>query len=201
MGSEIGVLFKGGSMTRITKRRFLTIPGLVALLCALLSPAVRADGTGAGDLTIALPAFSGSAGDTIVALGNLTNASSNALYFSTDSVTFNNIAINGMGDVAFNGFFGLGPTSINGNSTLTGVDLFTIVIATDATPGLYELNFYDLLGGVNPACTLGLCGVQLGTVEFAVTVQGAVPTPEPGTVMLLASGLLAGLLVLRRAAQ
>jgi hypothetical protein len=43
--------------------------------------------------------------------------------------------------------------------------------------------------------------VQLGSVEFTVDVQGAVPTPEPGTLLLLASGMVAGLLVLRRMTQ
>jgi hypothetical protein len=43
--------------------------------------------------------------------------------------------------------------------------------------------------------------VQLGTVEFTVNVQGVVPTPEPGTLMLLGGGLLAGLLLFRRLVQ
>jgi PEP-CTERM motif len=188
-------------MTRIMKSKFLTIAGLLALLCALLSPAVRADGTGLGDLTITLPTISGSAGDSIVVRGNLTNTSMNALDFGSDSVTFNHTGIHGVADVASNGFLSLGPSSIGGNSTLTAVDLFTIFIANNASPGLYNLNFYDLLGGTDAACTLGLCGIQLGTVEFAVNVQGGVKTPEPGTLMLLASGLLASLLVIRRAAQ
>ena len=190
-------------MTRITKSKFLTSAGLLALLCALLSPAVRADGTGLGDLTITLPTISGSAGDTIVVLGTLTNTSPNTLDFANDSVTFNNTAIGGVADVTFNAIFGAGPSSIGGNSTLINVDLFTVFIANDATPGLYDLNSYDILGGTDANCTLDftLCGVQLGAIEFTVNVQGAVPTPEPGTLMLLASGLLAGVLVIRRAAQ
>jgi hypothetical protein len=189
-------------MTRIMKRKFLTSAGLLALLCALLSPAARADGTGLGDLTITLPAISGSAGDTIIVGGILSNTSSNALYFSTDSVTFNNTAISGTADVAFNGLFDPTILTIAGNSTQTVSDLFTVFIANDATPGLYDMNFYDLLGGTDPTCaSFGLCGVQLGTAEFAVNVQGAVPTPEPRTLMLLASGLLVGLLVIRRVTQ
>jgi hypothetical protein len=65
------------------------------------------------------------------------------------------------------------------------------------------VNFYEVHGGTDANCTLDFtkCGVQLGKVEFAVNVQGVVPTPEPGTLILLASGLLAGLLVIRRAVQ
>lgn len=190
-------------MTRIIKRKFFINAGLLVLLCALVSPGVRADGTGLGDVTITLPTISGSAGDTITVLGSLTNTSANTLDFGGDFVSTNSTAISGLGDVFFNGLLGFGPSSIAGNSTLTGVDLFTIVIATTAAPGSYDLNFYDLLGGTDAACNLDptLCGVQLGSVEFTVNVQGAVPTPEPGTLLLLASGLLAGLLVIRRAAQ
>ncbi|HEV3421127.1 MAG TPA: PEP-CTERM sorting domain-containing protein [Candidatus Acidoferrum sp.] len=190
-------------MTGIMKSKFLTSAGLLTLLCVLLPPVARADGTGLGDVTITLPTISGSAGDTIVVVGKLTNTSSNTLDFANDSVTPNNTAIGGVADLAFNGFLGVGPSSIGGNSTLTGVDLFTIFIANDARPGLYDVNFYDLLGGTDTNCTVdfSLCGVQLGTIEFAVNVQGAVPTPEPGTLVLLVSGLLASLLLIRRAVQ
>ena len=189
-------------MTRITRSKFIISAGLLALLCALLSPVLRADGTGLGDVTITLPTISGSAGSTITVLGSLTNNSANTLDFGGDFVTPNSTAISGFGDVFFNGFLGIGPSSIGGNSTLTGVDLFTIFIAAGAAPGSYNLNFYDLLGGTDAACNLDptLCGVQLGTIEFTVNVQGPVTTPEPGTLLLLASGLLAGLLVIRRAA-
>jgi hypothetical protein len=189
-------------MTKIMKSKFLASAGLLALLCALLSPGVRADGTGLGDLMITLPTISGNPGDMITVFGNLTNTSSNTLDFGNDFVTPNSTAIVGVGDVAFNAFLDLGPASITGNSTLTGVDLFTITILTH-TPGLYDVNFYEVHGGTDANCTLDFtkCGVQLGKVEFAVNVQGVVPTPEPGTLILLASGLLAGLLVIRRAVQ
>lgn len=185
-------------MTRILKSKFLINAALLVLLCALLSPGARADGV----LTITLPTISGSAGDTIPVLGNLTNNSADTLDFGGDFVVPNNTAISGSGDVFFNGLLGFGPSSIGGNSTLTDVDLFTIFIAAGAAPGSYDLNFYDLLGGIDPACNLDptQCGVQLGSVQFTVNVQGAVPTPEPGTLLLLATGLLAGLIVIRRAA-
>ena len=189
-------------MTRITKSKFIISAGLLAMLCALLSPAVRADGTGLGDLTITLPTISGTAGMTIIVGGTLANNSSNALYFSTDSVTFNNTAISGTADLAINGIFDSTLLTVAGGSTQTVTDLFTVFIANDAAPGFYDLNFYDLLGGTAPNCaSFGSCGVQLGTAEFAVNVQGVVPTPEPGTLVLLASGLLAGFVVIRRAAQ
>jgi hypothetical protein len=193
-------------MTRITKSKFLITAGLTAVLCVLLSPAARADGTGLGDVTITLPTISGSAGDTIVVLGSLTNSSSNTLDFTDDFPTVSNpTVLTGFGDVFFNAFLSIGPGFIGGNSTLTGVDLFTIFIASDAAPELYVQNTYVLEGGPDASCSglivdPSLCSVQLGSVNFTVNVQGPVVTPEPGTLMLLASGLLAGLLILRRAA-
>jgi hypothetical protein len=191
-------------MTRITKSKFITAAGLLALLCALLSPGVWADGaTGEGDITITLPTITGSAGDMIVVLGSITNTSANTLDFANDFVTPNNTALSGSGDVFFNAVLGIGPGSINGNSMLSGVDLFTVFIASDAAPGSYDVNFYDLLGGTDANCILDstLCGYTLGTVEFTVNVQGPVVTPEPGTFALLASALFAGLLMIRRAAR
>ena len=193
-------------MTKITKSKFLITAGLTALLCVLLSPAAKADGTGLGDVTITLPTISGSAGDSIVVLGNLTNSSSNTLDFTDDFVSvINPTALTAFGDVFFNSLLDAGPGSIDGNSTLTSVDLFTILIASDAAPGLYDQISYVLEGGPDTSCNVivdpSLCRVQLGRVNFTVDVQGAVPTPEPGTLMLLASGLLAVLVVIRRVAQ
>jgi PEP-CTERM motif len=193
-------------MTKITKSKFLITAGLTALLCVLLSPAAKADGTGLGDLTITLPTISGSAGGTIVVLGSLTNSSSNTLDFTDDFVSVNDpTALTAFGDVFFNSLLRTGPGSIDGNSTLTSVDLFTIFIASDAAPGLYDQNFYVLEGGPDASCNVivdpSLCNVQLGSVEFSVNVQGPVTTPEPGTFLLLTSGLLVGVLLMRRPIQ
>jgi hypothetical protein len=193
-------------MTRITKSKFIIVAGLVALLGALLSPAAKADGTGAGDVTISFPSITGTIGETITVFGSLKNSSSNTLDFTDDFVTVNNPkALTGFGDVFLNALLDAGPGSIGGNSTLTNVDLFRIMIASDAAPGSYVLNTYILEGGPDASCNTvfdpSLCSVQLGTVQLTVNVEGSVQTPEPGTLMLLASGLLAGLVVLRRAAQ
>src|SRR5579863_1066475 len=141
-------------MTGITRSKFIISAGLLALLCALLSPAVRADGTGLGDLTITLPAISGSAGDTIVVLGTLTNTSADTLDFANENLFFNdNTALGGSSDVIINSLLGFGPGSIGGISALTGVNLFTVIIAPDAAPGLYDVNSYDLFGGTDANCT------------------------------------------------
>ena len=119
-------------MTEIMKNKFLIAAGMLALLGVLLSPAARADGTGLGDVTIILPTISGNAGDTIIVGGTLTNSSSNALYFSADSVTFNETPITGTADLAFNGIFDPTLLTIAGNSSMSVTDLFTVFIANDA---------------------------------------------------------------------
>jgi hypothetical protein len=181
-------------MARTTKTKFLTLAGLVALLCVLCTPAARADG-----LTITLPAITGNAGDTITVLGALTNNGSDPLYFSSDTPNIADPtgAIGALPNLAFNAFFGLGPSFIDGNATLSGVDLFTIFIAADAAPGVYAANLYNIAGGSDPACAVGTCDTLLGTVAFDVTVQNPIGVPEPGTLTLLASVLLA-LAALRR---
>jgi len=190
-------------MTGVLKRKFTISAGLLALLCALVCPTVRADGTGMGDLTITLSTISGMAGQQVIVGGTLMNSSTNTLYFANESLNFTSITVPlQQTDVVSNAFFGKGPGSIDGGLTLTVIDLFRFTIP-DVPTGLYDLNSYDLLGGIDPNCAfgIGVCDVLLGTGSFTVNVQGTVPTPEPGTMVLLASGLLAGLLVLRRATQ
>jgi hypothetical protein len=189
-------------MTGILKRKFTMGAGLLALLGALVCPTVRADGTGLGDLTITLPTISGIVGQQVIVGGTLMNSSTNTLYFANESLNFTSLTVPlQQTDVVTNAFFGGGPGSIDGGSTLPVTDLFRFTIP-DVPAGSYDLNSYDLLGGTDPNCAIGtgVCDVLLGTVSFTVNVQGTVRTPEPGTLLLLASGLLAGLLVIRHAA-
>ena len=72
--------------------------------------------------------------------------------------------------------------------------LFTVQIAKDAVPGTCSDNLFALLGGTDPvACsggTLG-CEANLGTLNFSVQVQKQISTPEPGSLLLIASVLVA----------
>jgi hypothetical protein len=186
-------------MMGITKTKFLAAAGLLALLCTLWTPAVRADA-----LEITLPTITGSAGDTIVVFGDLTNTGSSTLFFGTDTLNINpgnGAALQGTADLALNALLGIGPSFI-GTSPLTAVDLFTIFIAADAAPGVYTVNSYNVTGGSDPGCADGTCGTLLGNVSFDVTVTGPVGVSEPSTLALLAAAVLATtlLLSLRRTA-
>jgi len=185
-------------MIRITKTKFLTMAGLLALLCVLVCPPGRAD-----DLSITLDApIVGTAGQTITVFGDITNNTSNTIYFVDESLTFSDpSSLSGSGDVIVNGIFGVGPASVDPGTPQTGVDLFTLLIDPAAAPGVYNFNYYNLIGSTDPACTTDSCAGSPGTLQFSVTVNSPVTTPEPGSLALLASGLLAGLFLIRRAGR
>jgi hypothetical protein len=183
--------------TKLTK---YSIGAATLLLISLAAtPLARADSV---DISVA-QTIAGSAADTIAVFGNLTNNSFGTLYFSNDSFTVNTTAFTATDDLIFNGFFLLGPSSIDTGSTLTNVDLFTVQIAPGATPGVYTGNFFDLIGGSDPvACGIGTagCNFDLGNASFSVTVNGPITaTPEPGTILLLTAGL-AGIGLFRKRA-
>jgi PEP-CTERM motif len=184
-------------MIRITRTKFLSAAGLLALLCVLVCPAGRAD-----DLTITLdsPIVGTAGGPAITVFGDITNNTVNPIYFGNESLTFNDpTSLSGNPDVIINALFFGGPASVDAGLTLPGVDIFTLTIDPSAAPGTYGFNFYDLIGGTDPNCINDGCTGSSGTLEFSVTVLSPVTAPEPGSLALLASGLLVGLFVLRRA--
>jgi len=184
--------------TQLTK--YLIGAAALLLISLAATPLARAD---AVDISVT-QTIAGSAGDTITVFGNLTNNSFGTLYFSNDSFTVNTTAFTATDDLILNGFFLLGPASIDSGVTLTGVDLFTVQIASGATPGVYTGNFFDVIGGPDPVAsgigTAG-CNFDLGNTPFSVTVNGpSTATPEPGTFLLLTLGFV-GLGLFRKRAN
>jgi len=186
-------------MIQISKTKFSTVAGVLALFCVLACPAVRGD-----DLSISLdsPIVGTAGGPAITVFGDITNNTTNTIFFGNETLTFNDpSSLSGNPDVILNALFFGGPGSVDPGSPLTGVDLFTLSIDPSAAPGVYEFNFYDLIGGNDPNCVNDGCTGSSGTLDFSVTVLSPVTTPEPGSLTLLASGLLVGLLALRRAGR
>lgn len=184
-------------MIRIAKMKFLILAGVLAMFCALVCPAGRAD-----DLSITLDnPVVGSAGDVITVFGDITNNTSSTIFFVDDSLSPQNPGepLSGTADVVFNALLFGGPASVDPGTPLTGVDLFTLMIDPGAAPGVYAYS-YTLRGSTDPGCADETCE-NPSVLSFNVTVNGTAITPEPGSFVLLACGLLAGLLVARRAGR
>jgi hypothetical protein len=62
-------------------------------------------------------------------------------------------------------------------------DIFTVTIAAGKAPGIYSLNSFTILGGPD-----GITLNPVGSTNFTVDVLS--PVPEPGTLVLVGSGLL-----------
>ncbi|MGO9991143.1 MAG: VPLPA-CTERM sorting domain-containing protein [Steroidobacteraceae bacterium] len=182
-----------------TKRLDTIITG--ALLGALLLLG-RTSFAHADEISISAPTVTGSPGDTITVFGNLTNNTSNALYFGNDAVnlTAPSTVATASDDIILNGLLGTGPTSIAAGATLTSVDLFSVQILGGS--GTYSGNSFQLIGGTDAVgCANGSsdCNNLLGTANFSIYVA-PVPVPAAGWLMLSGLGGLAAMVRKKRAA-
>jgi hypothetical protein len=156
----------------------VTVIFLMSLAAASSRPAY-ADGV---DLT--LSSVSGTAGTTVTVDGTITNNSSNMVYLNNESFTLPLPLINGDTTEFFlNAPFFLSPDTSSGL-----IALFTFQIAPGTPSGIYPGNFLDIIGGGPNDFT-----DVLASAEYSVKV-----TPEPGTILLLVTGLLGIAFVLRR---
>jgi len=74
------------------------------------------------------------------------------------------------------------PPSIPADGSATGI-LFTVDLPLGMTPGIYN-GSYTILGGLTPNDF-----DELATIPFQIDAQSAAsPVPEPGTLVLLATG-------------
>jgi hypothetical protein len=90
------------------------------------------------------------------------------------------------------GFFNTFPLSLGPKGLFSGL-LFSVSLPSNIAVGLYKGTF-DLLGGAN-----GDAQNVLAVVNFNVNVPGSSPVPEPGTDLLLTTGLAGlGVLIRRR---
>jgi hypothetical protein len=137
------------------------------------------------DDSIVIP---GTIGTTVSFLADLDNSDNGVELFLNGS-NFNIDAPLTLNDLLFTNF----PASIPAGASADGI-LFTVDLPQGLAPGFYS-GSYTILGGLTPDDF-----DELATIPFQIDAQPAVsPVPEPGTLVLLATGAGAfGTLVKRR---
>jgi len=132
------------------------------------------------DITLTATILTGAAGTTITIDASLTNLTGSTIFLNGDAFTTSSsfLTIDG------NPFLTNAPLSLGAGASSGPFALFSVVIAPGTLTGTYGSNTFSILGGAN-----GDAFGTIGSTQFSVTVVS--PVPEPGTIVLLTSGLLA----------
>ncbi len=155
------------------KKSALSLSTLLFALVLLVSSRAFADTI---SLSLTNPVQSGALGSPLTFTATVTAPNSNgaAVFLNSDS-----FSVDSPLTLDDSGFFGF-PLSLNPGDTFTG-NLFTIAIPSVAATGTYS-GVFDILGGAD-----GGASDDLGEATFQVNAQS--PVPEPGNVLLVATGL------------
>jgi len=150
------------------------LAGVMSVL--VLSASACADSI---DITLTQTTLSGAAGTTVTFGATLTNVSSGTIFLNGDSFATSSPSLN----VDDNPFLTNAPLSLTPGASSGPFSLFSVLIAPGATTGFYGSNSFTILGGPTSSDFN-----SVGSSVFTVNVS---PVPEPSTLILLASGLLA----------
>lgn len=156
---------------------------MVFTVIAVLLPAIGAQ---ADAITFVLTnsVQAGTPGSILMFSADITNTGSTTIFLTGDSISPSSAFLN----VTDNGFSNNVPFSLDAGKSTGTVELFEVMIDPAASPGTYDMNFFDLIAGANPSNP-----DLIETQQFTVNVTSAT-TPEPASILLMASGLVIPLL-------
>ena len=168
----------------MTTKQILTVP-VLGLMLALLFAAPSSASILQLNFTLANPAQSFVPGGPIVAfIGTITAPSTNSanVFLNGDS---NNVDYPLLLDDS--PFFNNAPLFLTPGQSYTG-ELFAVTVPNTAVSGVTYNGYFEIDGGAD-----GNAGDALASATFTLTA-----TPEPGTLILLFSGLAALAVAFRR---
>ncbi len=166
----------------MTSKRLLS---LLVLASAVSVPAALADTV---SLTLLNPVQSGPEGTVFTYQATVSNPNSVIEYLAGDSLNTQPGSL----PVDDTQFFNEFPSFLNPGDSFTG-DLFTVT-ATPGSAGTSDQGSFALQGGPDSADQ-----AVIASVNFTANVTPAVAaTPEPSSLLLLATGALGGFATLRR---
>jgi PEP-CTERM motif len=154
---------------------------IIALLLLLVASGAAQD----IGIVLSQTTLSGVAGTTLTFDATLTNFSSNTIFLNGDSYTTASAFLT----VSDNPFLNNAPLSLGAGAGSGPFAIFTVTIGPGEPAGIYTLNGFTILGGLT-----NIDFIPVGSASFTVEVS---PVPEPGTLVLVTSGLL-GLGIKRR---
>ena len=166
------------------KQTFLATAALALLV--LLPVAAQADPL---VFTLNKQVRTAAAGSTVSFFGTLTNAGPPTVFLNGASSTTST-----GGTVNDSPFFTNAPLSLVSMQSTGLIELFRVMLAGGATPGLIISGTFSILGGADADAF-----DVLASQDFRITVAGTQvqPVPEPATLLLLGTGL-AGIAVAAR---
>jgi predicted secreted protein len=158
---------------------------LALFLFALVPLGVRADSS---QTQLTVSNVTGAPGQDVTVFGTISNTGTALVFLNGEGFSLGSASLLN-GDVT--NFFANAPASLAGGTNSGLIALFSFDIAPGTAPGVYDENFLQLLGGAGK-----FDQNDIADAEFSVTVKSNM-VPEPGTIGMIALGLV-GLLLLRR---